>query len=39
MCPPGKGSLRARLAAGDDFGVQALPVELPDYSGVQESST
>ena len=28
--------MRARLAAGDDFGIRPIPVELPSYAGVQD---
>ena len=38
VSPPaaGRQSMRARLAAGDDFGIRPIPVELPSYAGVQD---
>jgi len=32
VSPPGKGCLRSRLAAGDDFGIRPTQVELPAHA-------
>lgn len=39
VSPPGRGSMRARLAAGDDFGIRPIPVDLPDYAGIRNAGT
>ncbi|CAJ1454689.1 unnamed protein product [Effrenium voratum] len=35
VSPPGRGCMRARLAAGDDFGIRPIDVELPEYAGLR----
>lgn len=39
MSPPaGNMTLRARLAAGDDFGIRPVPVELPNFARGEQST-
>jgi len=36
--PAGNMTLRARLAAGDDFGIRPVPVELPNFARGEQST-
>ncbi|CAE7031693.1 unnamed protein product [Symbiodinium sp. KB8] len=35
VSPPGRGCMRSRLAAGDDYGIRPVEVELPEYASAR----
>ncbi|CAE7356948.1 ARP2 [Symbiodinium pilosum] len=35
VSPPGRGCMRSRLAAGDDYGIRPVDVELPQYASAR----